>query len=141
MDRNKIVLAVALAVSAPGLAAAGVNTGGDVRGILAAQGYTAVSNIRQEGDSWSADAVESGNGHTVNVQIDAQTGVVSPDDSASEKSPMDILQSIQSAGYTGIGTITFYGGVWKANVTSSTGQAVTIKLDPSDGRVIEEKPQ
>ena len=143
MDRNKIALAFALAISVSGFAAAraSIGTGGDVRGILTAQGYLAVSNIRQDGNTWSADAVAPGSKHTVSVQIDSLTGVVSPDDSASEKSPLDILQSIQSAGYTNIGAVKFFGGVWKANATSSTGQAVAIKVDPSDGRVIEEKPQ
>lgn len=141
MNRKKIALALALAVSVSGFAAASVRTGGDVRGILSAQGYLVVSNIRQDGDTWFADAVAPGSRHSVSVRIDALTGLVAPDDSRSEKSPLDILQSIQSAGYSNIGMIRFFGGVWKAHAINSTGRSVNIKVDPADGRVVEEKPQ
>jgi hypothetical protein len=141
MNRKQIVLAVALAISISGIAAASVHTGSDVRGVLGAQGYLVVSNIHQVGDTWFADAVAPGTKHIVKVQIDSLTGVVSPDDSTSEKSPLDIFQSIQSAGYSNIGAIRFTGGVWKANAVSSTGESVNIKVDPSDGNVIEVNPQ
>jgi hypothetical protein len=139
MNRKKIALVLALAVSVSTASiAATVNTGGDVRGILSAQGYLTVSNIQQKDNVWTADATAPGTRHVVRVQVDSQTGLVSP--ANPEKSPLDILQSIQAAGYTRIGPIRFYGGVWTANAISSTGAAVSIKIDPSDGRVIAENP-
>ena len=140
MNRKKIALALTLAISLSGFEAASVRTGGDVRGILTAEGYLSVSNIHRNGDSWFADAVAPGSRQNVSVQIDTVTGMVSPDDSKSEKSPLDILQSIQSAGYSNIGAVRFFGGVWRAHATNSTGESVNIKVNPSDGRVVEETP-
>lgn len=140
MDRKQIALAVALAVSFSSTSfAAAIKSGGDVRGVLTSQGYLTVANIQQKGDVWTADATAPGNRHVVNVKIDAQTGIVSP--ASPQKSPLDILQSIQSAGYTRVGPVRFYGGVWKANAISSAGNQVSINVDPSDGRVIAETPQ
>jgi hypothetical protein len=140
MNRQKSLLAFALAVavSLP-LSAATIKDGGDVRGVLSAQGYLTVSNIHQDGDTWVADATAPGTRHSVNVRIDPNTGVVSP--GTSEKSSLDILQSIQATGYTNIAALRFFGGVWKATAISSTGKPVNIKVDPADGRVIEEKPE
>ena len=140
MNTKHTALSLALTVLfASGAAAAPVQTGGDVRGVLSAQGYLTVSNIQQKEDVWTADATAPGTRHVVRVQIDSQTGMVSP--AAPEKSPLDILQSIQAAGYTRVGPVRFFGGVWKANAISSTGESVSIKIDPSDGRVIAENPQ
>lgn len=136
-----LALAVAVAISISTLASADVRTGADVRAILTAQGYLTVSNIQQDGSVWTAEATAPDTRHLVKVQIDAATGIVKPDDRTSEKSPLDILQAIHAAGYTNIGAVRFIGGVWKANAISSTGQSVNIKVDPSDGRVIEEKPE
>jgi hypothetical protein len=140
MNSKMLAIVFALAVSGSGLAVGSVRTGADVRGILTSQGYLTVSNIQQDGDTWTAEATAPKTRQLVKVRIDAATGIVAPDDETAEKSPLDILQAIQAAGYTNVSAVRFIGGVWKANAVSSTGHSVSLKLNPADGRVIEEKP-
>jgi len=116
--------------------AATFKTDADVRAALASQGYSQISDVKRDGDTWTATVKAAGN--NVNVRVDSTTGEVVP---ASQLSPMDILQSLQAAGYTDISTVSFYGGVWKAYATSSTGKSVLVKVDPADGHVIDEKEQ
>lgn len=142
MNRKHAGLVLAFAVSFSSLASAdGIQTDSDVRAMLAAQGYSGVTNLRRDGDDWVADANAAGVDRTLKLRIDANSGVVYPDEQGSELSPTDIMQSIQAAGYTNIGSVRFFGGVWKATATSSTMQSVEIKVDPADGHVIDESEQ
>jgi hypothetical protein len=138
MNRNHAAYALVLAASLSGLAsAAGIQTDSEVRAMLASEGYSQVSNVKRDGNSWSAEAKAAGS--SLKLKIDSDNGRVYPDQEAAQLSPMDVLMSMQSAGYTNIGMVRFYGGVWKASATSSTGHAVEIKVDPADGHVIDEK--
>jgi hypothetical protein len=137
MNRKRAALAFVLAASCSGLASAdGVQSDSDVRATLAQQGYSAIGNVRRDGDSWEVDAKAASG--TVKLRVDSATGVVHPDENSSEMSPMDILQSMQAAGYTNIGSVRFFGGVWKATATSSAGKYVEVRVDPSDGHIIDE---
>lgn len=142
MNRKHAALAIAFAVSLSGLASAdGIRTDSDVRAMLAAQGYSDITNVRRDGDAWAADAIAAGVDRTLKLRVDSGSGVVYPDEQNSELSPTDIMQSIQAAGYTNIGSVRFFGGVWKATATSPTMQSVEIKVDPADGHVIDENEQ
>jgi hypothetical protein len=137
MNRNNAAFALLLAVSFSGMASAAIQTDGELRAMLAHQGYSEITDVKRDGDNWMADAKAAGNG--LKLKIASDTGIVYPDPESSQLSPMDVLQSITEAGYTHVGAVSFYGGVWQASAVSSTGQSVTIKVDPRNGDVIDEK--
>jgi hypothetical protein len=137
MNRNYAALAAALAISLSGVvSAANVQSNGDVHAALAAQGYTDITNVERNGDAWSADARAAGNQYK--LRVDPSTGYAYPDDADSNMSQMDVLAAIASSGYTNIGGLRFFGGVWLATATDATGKNVRIKVDPADGNVINE---
>jgi N-formylglutamate amidohydrolase len=137
MNRKDAALAIALAVSFSGFASADrVLTDTQVRAMLTKQGYAAITNVRLDKHTWAVDATAAGK--AVKLRISSNTGEVYPDETASQKSQKEILGLIAAAGYTIIVGLRFYGGVWTTKATSSTGKDVELKLDPADGRVIDE---
>jgi hypothetical protein len=137
MNRKNAVLAAALAVSLPlAVSAQQVQSNDAVHAALMAQGYTDITNVQHEGNSWKVDATAAGN--KFRLRVDPNTGYAYPDAQDSNMSQMDIVAAIAAAGYTNISGVRFYGGMWMANATSPTGNSVPIKVDPADGRVIDE---
>jgi hypothetical protein len=136
MNRKNAVFAIALALSWSGFAlGVGVHSDAEVHTALLNQGYADITNVQQDNRTWTADATAGGN--TIKVRINASTGQVYPD-AATAKSQPDILAAITAGGYSNVSQLKFYGGVWTARATSSTGKDVEINIDPVDAKITEE---
>jgi hypothetical protein len=75
---GKLIVAV-FTLSAIGTAVAADLTAGQVKGRLEAAGYTDVKDVRREGNHFDAKAIDRA-GKRVSLDIDAQTGAVTPED-------------------------------------------------------------
>jgi hypothetical protein len=82
-DYLKLIVA-SVAFSASGIAAAADLTAAQVKSRLEAAGYTNVQNVKKEGDHFDAKATAK-DGKRVSLDIDAQTGAITPEDKKEEK--------------------------------------------------------
>jgi hypothetical protein len=136
MNRTNAAFATALAFWWSGVAlGVGVHSNAEVHTALLNQGYTDITNVQQDNRTWTADATAGGN--TIKLRINASTGQVYPDGDTA-KSQAEILAAVTAAGYINVSQLKFYGGVWTARATSSTGKDVEINIDPVDAKVTEE---
>lgn len=60
---------------------------------------------------------------------------------APQLSLAEIVTLLEASGYTGIDEIEREKDHWEAEATAPGGRRVELKLDPVDGRVVEEKPE
>lgn len=51
-----------------------------------------------------------------------------------------IVQKLESLGYTAIEDLEKDDGVWEVEATAANGTRVELDVDPSDGRVLRERP-
>jgi len=59
---------------------------------------------------------------------------------AAELTVAQIVQKLESLGYTAIEDIEKDDGVWEVEATSANGTRVELDVDPTDGRVLREQP-
>ncbi|WP_017460792.1 PepSY domain-containing protein [Dyella ginsengisoli] len=136
-----IVLSAALALGLAGVAMAqspdhGVMTKAQIRTQLHQQGYSDVDDLEFNHGMWRAKA-ESGNGHHVQLRIDARTGKAYPDDQKLARlGEDDIRAALSSAGYTDVHDVDFDDGLWTAKAENSAGKHVKLDVDPDTGKVV-----
>ncbi len=59
---------------------------------------------------------------------------------AAELTVAQIVQKLESLGYTAIEDIEKDDGVWEVEATAADGTRVELDVDPTDGRVLRERP-
>jgi ABC-type sugar transport system substrate-binding protein len=60
-------------------------------------------------------------------------------DAKTELTLVEIVQKLESLGYTNIEDVEKDDGVWEAEAISPQGIRVEVKLDPKDGRILREE--
>jgi hypothetical protein len=53
---------------------------------------------------------------------------------------VQVVQKLESLGYTAIEDVEKDDGVWEAEATAPNGKRVELELDPKDGKILKEEP-
>lgn len=59
---------------------------------------------------------------------------------AGSLSAAEVTSKLTAAGYTNVHDVEFDDGVWEADATSASGQAVDLVIDAKSGKVLHERP-
>ena len=109
----------------------------DIAAKVEAAGYSQVSEIEFDDGFWEVKAID-GNGVRAKVLVDPRTGELLDPRARPHLSAADIASLLQGQGYRNVRDIELDDGRYEAEATNPSGQDVDLKLDPRDGRILEE---
>ena len=130
--RTSIILCL-MCVSAPALCLAAddaVFSPADVTSELQEQGYSAISNLTQSGELYTADATRWGRAET-GLVIEATTGNVT---NAPKLTTAQVQALLAEKGYTDVANLTEHASEFTATATHD-GERVGWKIDATTGAV------
>ncbi len=109
----------------------------DIAGKVEAAGYSQVSEIEFDDGFWEVKAVD-GRGVRTTVLVDPRSGELIDANAMPQLSAADIANQLQSQGYRNVRDIELDDGRYEVEATNPAGYNVDLKVDPRDGRILEE---
>ncbi|MFB9068849.1 PepSY domain-containing protein [Pseudofulvimonas gallinarii] len=129
------LIAAGFAFAQPGSAGLGTT---EILQRVEQAGFTDVRDLEFDDGLWEVKARDR-DGRRVELLVDPATGEIIDPRSTPALGAADIRSRLEAQGYTAIRDVEYDDGRWEAEAVNAAGQAVDLKLDPRDGRVLSEK--
>ena len=139
---HKLGLAITAALLLPLAVATAQSPAGDgdaarIVAELESQGYTEVRDMDVDDGFWEVEARGS-DGRFVELTVDAASGEILDPQRQPQLEIAEVVQLLEGQGYTGV-SVERDDGLFEAEATNAEGQAVELRIDPRDGRVVRER--
>jgi hypothetical protein len=141
--RTPILLSTALIAALAGATAFAQTLGArpdtaEVIRQLESRGFTDIREFDFDDGFYEVEA-RSPNGRRVELTVDPASGDILHPDYTRLLSAAEIATLLEQGGYTDVRSIERDDGLYEAEALTAAGQAVELKLDPRDGRVVREE--